>query len=324
MKRQLITMILLLLMAAIQGVRAQEPYAVLSSDNTILTFYYDNQKAARGGMSVGPFNNSFPSWYNQCQSIKTVVFDNSFADCTSITSMTYWFYNCRSLTSITGLENLNTANVTEMNGMFYGCSSLTSLDVSHFNTDNVTNMWWMFRDCSGLTSLDVSNFNTANVTRMNGMFDGCSSLTSLDVSNFNTANVKDMGLMFIGCSSLTSLDVSHFNTTNVTEMEAMFRDCIGLTTIYCNDTWSCDSSWRMFYGCTSLLGAIAYDTNKVDATYANPDTGYFTRTGETSVPTLNAADGQQNIETCYSISGLRLTAPQKGINIIGGKKVVIK
>ena len=30
-----------------------EPYAVLSADNTVLTFYYDDQKAARNGMDVG-------------------------------------------------------------------------------------------------------------------------------------------------------------------------------------------------------------------------------------------------------------------------------
>ena len=29
-----------------------EPYAVLSDNNTVLTFYYGNQKEARGGMSV--------------------------------------------------------------------------------------------------------------------------------------------------------------------------------------------------------------------------------------------------------------------------------
>ena len=32
----------------------------------------------------------------------------------------------------------------------------------------------------------------------------------------------------------------------------------------------------MFYDCTSLVGAISYDPNKIDATYANYTTGYFT------------------------------------------------
>lgn len=36
------------------ALHAQEPYAVQSDDNTILTFCHDTQKAERGGMSVGP------------------------------------------------------------------------------------------------------------------------------------------------------------------------------------------------------------------------------------------------------------------------------
>ena len=39
---------------------AQEPYAVLSDNNTILTFYYDDQKEARRGMGVGPFDTTTP------------------------------------------------------------------------------------------------------------------------------------------------------------------------------------------------------------------------------------------------------------------------
>ena len=303
-----------MLLGAVQGIYAQEPYAVLSDDNTTLTFYYDNNKESRSGMSVGPFTYNWRSgansgwavnsgWYDLRENITKVVFDDSFADCTSITSTAYWFYGCSNLTSITGMEKLNTANVIDMCDMFYKCSSLTSLDVSSFNTANVTNMGDMFDECSGLTSLDVSNFNTANVRHMSGMFRKCSGLTSLDVSNFNTAKVTDMMWMFYGCSGLTSLDVSKFNTANVTDMWWMFRECKGLTSldvsnfntanvtemddmfygcscltsIYCNDSWICNSSNDMFNGCTSLVGAISYDGTKTDVAYANPTTGYFTK-----------------------------------------------
>ena len=312
-------------------VKVKEAYAVLSDDNTTLTFYYDENKETNGGMDVGPFtfeNGVDSGWYEQRENITTVVFDDSFAECTSISSTALWFYECTNLTTISGIEKLNTANVTDMSCMFASCSSLTnlnisnfntekvkymagmfeycygltSLDVSNFNTTNVTNMSGMFYYCYGMTNLDVSNFNTANVTSMRLMFSGCSGLTSLDVNNFNTANVKDMGGMFDGCSGLTSLDLSNFNTTNVTMVSAMFYSCSGLTsldlsnfntekveymaymfelcssltTIYSNDEWNCYSSKDMFKGCTSLKGAISYDSGKTDATYANPTTGYFT------------------------------------------------
>ena len=209
-----------------------EPYAVLSDNNTKLTFFYDDQKDARGGMSVGPFDlNNYPSWYNQRESITTAEFDDSFANCTTLTSTAFWFYDCGKITSIIGMNNLKTDNVTDMGWMFSGCSGLTSLSVSGFNTANVTYMGYMFYGCSGLTSLDVSNFNTANVEDMLNMFYGCSSLTTLDVSRFNTANVTLMGGMFQDCSALTAIDVSNFNTDKVTVMTSMFADCSSLTSL---------------------------------------------------------------------------------------------
>ncbi len=212
--------------------------------------------------------------------------DLSSFNTANVTSMNEMFKYCSGLTSL-NLSSFNTDNVTSMSSMFSGCRGLTSLNLSNFNTDNVTDMNYMFSFCFGLTSLDLSNFNTANVTNMAGMFSHCSGLTSLDLSNFNTANVTDMGSMFEGCSVLTSLNLSSFNTENVTDMSYMFKSSSDLVTIYASDLFTTESviySSRMFYGCTSLVGAISYDPNKTDATYANYTTGYFTKhdfTGET-------------------------------------------
>jgi len=62
-------------------------------------------------------------------------------------------------------------------------------------------------------------------------------------------------------------------------MSNMFLDCRKLTTIYSNTDWNTDdvtSSTDMFEYCLSLVGAISYDSTKLDVTYANPTTGYFT------------------------------------------------
>ena len=295
---------------AMRGGGGAEPYAVLSDNNTVLTFYYDNEKEARGGMDVRSFN-----WGDASESITSVVFDESFANCTTITSTANWFRQCENLATITGLEYLKTDNVTDMGGMFYGCSSLTSLDLSGFNTENVTDMGLMFVGCSSLTSLDLSGFNTENVTDMRMMFESCSNLTSLDLSGFNTYNVTDMSWMFNSCSGLTSLDLSGFNTENVTNMSTMFYGCesltsldlsgfntyhvtdmshlfmfcSGLTTIYAGEGWSTDnisaeSGDNMFIGCIELVGGAGtkYDLNHIDHTYAHIDggtsnPGYLTR-----------------------------------------------
>ena len=245
-----------------------EPYAVLSDNNTVLTFYYDDQKTTRGGMDIGPFNDiEERGWHEARENITTVVFDDSFANCNSLTSTAYWFYACSSLTAITGIENLNTSNVTEMSGMFAGCFGLTSLDLRNFNTSNVTNMSGMFAVCLSLTSLDVSGFNISNVTNMNGMFMQCSSLTSIDLSNFNTSNVTNMNGMFKQCSSLTSLDLSNFNTSNVTDMREMFHFCSDLTSLDLShfDTSKVNSMYYMFSGCSSLtsLDVSHFDTSNV-------------------------------------------------------------
>ena len=260
-----------------------EAYAVLSDNNSVVTFYYDDQKEARGGLDINNsdiYNNSSSPY----RSATTAVIDASFADYRPI-STAYWFQGCSSLTSITGMENLktdnvtdmkymfdgcsgltnlkttgfNTKKVTDMRGMFCYCSSLTNLDVMHFDTQEVTNMYAMFAECSGLTSLDLSNFNTAKVTDMSDMFSQCPSLTSLDVSNFNTAKVTDMGDMFQGCSGLTSLDVSNFNTANITEMICMFSRCSGLTSldVSCFNTAKVKRTQWMFAGCSKLTTIYA-------------------------------------------------------------------
>ncbi len=269
-----------------------EAYACYTPSNTTLTFYYDNQRSTREGTTYDLNRSSGgiydPVWYTDstCRSVTKVVFNSSFADARPTTTH-YWFRQMRNLTSITGLNYLNTENVKSMLYMFENCSSLTSLDLSSFNTANVQYMYNMFSGCSGLTSLDVSNFNTANVVKMDNMFAGCSGLTSLDVSNFNTARVTNMRSMFNNCSGLTSLDLSNFNTAKVTDMLNMFRNCSNLRTIYAGSEWSTDAvttSTNMFQGCTSLVGGAGTtwnESNPTDKTYAHIDggpsnPGYFT------------------------------------------------
>ena len=141
------------------------------------------------------------------------------------------FAGWTSLTSITGLERVDTSNVTNMAEMFKDCRSLNTLDVSKFNTSKVTNMQDMFLNCHLLQSLDVTNFDTANVTDMASMFQGCRSLTLLDVANFKTSKVTNMANMFRDCHVLDILDVSKFDTVNVTRIDGMFFACRSLPTL---------------------------------------------------------------------------------------------
>ena len=228
----------------------------------------------------------------------------------NVTAMNGMFYGCTKLESL-DLSKFNTAKVTKMNQMFYNCYALTSLDLTSFNTAKVENMTEMFNGCNALTSLDLASFNTVEVTNMSNMFRLCLALTSLDLSNFNTAKVTDMSYMFKSCTKLESLDLSSFNTANVANMTEMFNNCPALTTIYASDkfvTSKVEYGSKMFLDCTLLKGAIPeYDKSKIDHTYANYKTGYFTKlvakngderygiTGETTqltVDNLVLADGK--------------------------------
>ena len=251
---------------------------------------------------------NYPNWDTHAAEIKKVVFKAGFRDETH-TTCSKWFSGCTNLTSIEGIENLNTSNVKYMNEMFGQCSNLETLDLSHFNTEKVGNMSNMFNGCTKLHDLNISSFNTENVTNMYGMFYGCSSLETLDLSHFNTRNVRKDGMnyMFNGCSSLSYLDVSNFTTdkpsmqldglfqgcsslqtldlssfdiSGAGSVNYLFDGCSALQTIYVSDLFKIKygvKSSNMFRDCHLLKGAISFEPTKKDETYANYKSGYLTK-----------------------------------------------
>ena len=248
---------------------AQESYAVFDEATNTLTFKHDTNKPA-GAFALNEGNNA-PGWYSpngygyNTNIIRKVIFDASFANARP-TSCHSWFDGCDELTTIEGIEYLNTENVTDMISMFYACT-LTTLDVSNFDTKNVTDMSGMFRSCCDLTTLDVSHFDTQNVTDMSDMFGSCDALTTLDVSSFDTQNVANMNDMFGGCDALTTLDLSNFNTKNVTDMSVMFSACDHLETLDLSnfDTKNVTDMRQMFSDCRALttLDVSNFDTKNV-------------------------------------------------------------
>ncbi|WP_270261985.1 BspA family leucine-rich repeat surface protein [Lactobacillus panisapium] len=223
------------------------------------------------------------------------------------------FYGLSKLTTIEGLNNLDTANVTNMRSMFGKCSSLTSLDLSHFDTSKVTNMYRMFESCSNLSALDLSSFDTAKVTDLGFamMFFCCDNLATLNISSFNTANATNMYYMFDGCRSLVSLDLSHFDTSNITNMESMFAQCYKLNTLDLsnfNTSNVKDMSW-MFYGCKSLtsLDLSHFDTSNVtNLGYMFADCLTLTGLNLSNFNTANVTKMNGLFNDCSSLTNLDL------------------
>ena len=195
-------------------------------------------------------------------SLEKVVFEESFKKFKP-TTLSSFFEELRSLTSIIGLENLNTTHVTDMSKMFYNCYNLNSLNLSQFNTGNVEKMNEMFYNCHELNSLDLSAFNTTKVNNMYRMFYYCS-VRTIDLSSFNTANVENMDEMFAGASLVVNIYASDlFKTDKLT------------------------NSKDMFYLCKNLPN---YNKDEVDATHANYGAGgYFKKiVGQKGSVTLGA------------------------------------
>ena len=241
--------------------------------------------------------------------VTKVVFDPAFANARP-TNCYAWFQGYVNLTSIEGIEYLNTSQVTDMHNMFSECSHLQTTDFSGFDTRKVKDMSYMFHNCGSLKSLDISNFNTSEVTYMRGMFDGCIGLTSLDLSHLNTSKVSVMASMFQSCINLLSVNLSGWDTRNVINMTRMFKRCHSLktldlsgfdtrektctmgdmfntckelTTIFVSDKFAVGTGdtddGTMFQGCNKLKGANALDKNnpQTGIDNANYKTGYFTK-----------------------------------------------
>ena len=281
----MLTLSLWLCMMSASG--ASIPAAIWTESNGTLTFATvesTNIKSYNSAAITNMYVNDevvnvsqgeWPKWHQLHNDVKTVRFDSSFSG-VQPTNMAYWFYDFTNLNTIYGIQYLNTSKCENMKQMFQGCSSLTDLTLKTFNTSLVTDMTYMFQDCEKLTNLDVSGFNTGKVTDMRYMFADCKQVRSLDVTSFNTSNVTSMNHMFYNCAQLRILDVTNFNTKKVTDMSWMFAECGNLDSIYCDDAWNYCTSTNMFLNCKKLVGYIPYIDLCLNATYANPDNGYFT------------------------------------------------
>ena len=178
----------------------KDAYAIF--DNKTVTFYFDGKRDQRVGEK---YDLTGLDWYydNTNKKVVTVTFDPSFATYRP-TKTASWFASMTHLTTINGLENLNTSEVTSMTFMFANCEALTSLDLSTFNTEKVTDMSYMFysNSFSALETLDLSGFNTANVTDVESMFDGCTELKTITVGDGWNVDGAFSDDMFNNCTSL--------------------------------------------------------------------------------------------------------------------------
>lgn len=104
------------------------------------------------------------------------------------------FYNCMSLTSISGFDF---SSVTVASNMFYNCISLPS--ISGFDFSSLSTALSMFSNCRSLTS--ISGIDFSSVTAALNMFYNCISL----INFYNTTEIS-CSLSFSYSSKLSVID----------------------------------------------------------------------------------------------------------------------
>ena len=173
-------LLLLVLLCALFSLplSAQKAYVAESKDETTLTFYYDAKRQSRSGETWNIDEKSY--YYISCpwagtynspnERTKRIVFDASFKDYRPTTTNS-WFSCLRSLTTIEGIENINTSKVIDMSYMFYGCSSLKTI----FSTGTWRSYWSenMFKGCTqlkGAVKYDESKVDETMANPTTGYF----------------------------------------------------------------------------------------------------------------------------------------------------------
>ena len=328
-------------------------YAVAELSGTTLTFKVTD--VAPDGVTSWDASNTSngPGWNGaNSSSYKKVVFDPSFAKARP-KSCAGWFSNSN-VSSITGMEYLNTSEVTSMFNMFGHCYDLGSVDVSHFDTRKVTNMAQMFGGPACM-ELDLSSFDTSNVENMTEMFGGSRPLRTIKVSDgWSLEKVTASASMFRDCVNLvggagTAFDGSHddaeyaridggtsnpgyftLGTMPTYEPIGEEEDYSDRTVLYLG------ADNTLYYPSEAMsIGAFrAYFKLQGELTAGNPNNAQQIRAfqlnfgdEETAITSIIDDDSLRSVdENWYTLDGRRLNSKpiESGIYINSGRKVIIK
>ena len=180
--------------------------AVWDANTNTFTFYYDENTYEGDGITQYALTtenrwNTEPAWksLDWRSSVTKVVFAASFANFQQV-CMNYWFDGFSNLTTIEGMENLDTSKAVYCNYMFSECSSLTSIDLSHFNTATMI-FRGFFNKCSNIEVLDLTSFTKFSDLR--DIFSGMSKLRTIYVADTLECNADSTTAnTFKGCKAL--------------------------------------------------------------------------------------------------------------------------
>ena len=234
----------------------------MMQNNCNMSYMFYNCESLNEVKFISSYSNSHLitdtiSMFYNCVSLTTFSFDNLYMDeCSSSSSdickdnffyrnMSYMFYNCNNLNSISLANNIKYVN--DMQYMFYNCISLQSIQLNQFETNSCTNCY-----------IDISH-----------LFYNCKQLKNIDFNH--DFCVKDINSMFYNCESLLSVDIDSFKSSHLyhINMSYLFYNCLNLNTIKGNfSNFFISDTRNMFYNCKSLRYKV-FDTDDNIFIYIN-------------------------------------------------------
>ena len=196
-----------------------------------------------------------------------------------------------------------------MVNIFKDCLSLTSITIPN----SVTSIGdYVFSNCSGLTSLTIPGSVKSIGSQA---FYGCKGLTSITIPE-GVTSIGDYAFYY--CSGLTSVTIPNSMTSIG---DHAFENCYRLKEIYCEAVTPPDSGGEPFYNVeTSKVLLVVPDGSLAQYKAHDVWKQFWIETPTGISPLLTSPEE----EPIYDLSGRRLQKMQRGINIVGGKKVAVK
>lgn len=196
---------------------------------------------------------------------------------------------------------------------FAYCSNLTSIAIPS-NLTSIANR--TFEYCSSLTSVTIPS----TVTSIGDYaFYGCQSLTTITLPN----GVTNIGMgAFYYCQSLTSATIPS-SVENIGN--SAFASCYELTDVHVGWQTPLEVSPD-----STIFNYIAEETRLFVPTgtyskYSNADVWKeFSTIIEEEASAIDNVSEDEHGSIIYDLSGRRMPAMHKGINIIRGKKVIVR
>lgn len=231
------------------------------------------------------------SAFESCTSLKKIVIPNSVKELGS-----FAFAECTSLTDVVLSKNVRVIGIR----LFSGCVKLTNINNSYLSTDWIRER--AFYNCRSLTSITIKG------------------VTSIEKEAFAYAtNLKSLVINFNSPSNSRDLWIN----------EGSFY-CEKLMSVVCFDEHpreirGIDYSNSTFHPNTFTKGILYVPTGSVETykkTKGWQDFKNIVEFNPTTIEVINKSNNKKMV--VYDLSGRAVKQPRKGINIINGKKYVIK